>query len=80
MPKEVIYDANSQFHKLEIAWSPERGLGSVGVGVGMAITDDDASGDIVCWNDWWCNLDRNGINRMIRALRKARDQQFGADA
>lgn len=25
-------------------------------------------------------LDRNGINRLIRSLRKARDQAFGADA
>lgn len=26
------------------------------------------------------DLDRHGINRLIRALRKARDQSFGADA
>lgn len=26
------------------------------------------------------NLDRDGINRFIRLLRKARDQAFGADA
>lgn len=26
------------------------------------------------------HLDRDGINRLIRALRKARDQAFGADA
>ena len=28
----------------------------------------------------WCDLDRAGINRLIRTLRKARDQAYGADA
>ena len=28
----------------------------------------------------WTTLDRAGINRLIRALRRARDQAFGADA
>lgn len=29
---------------------------------------------------WFVQLDRDGINRLIRTLRKARDQAFGADA
>lgn len=29
---------------------------------------------------WVVQLDREGINRMIRALRKARDAAYGADA
>lgn len=29
---------------------------------------------------WFVQLDRAGINRLIRELRKARDQAFGADA
>jgi hypothetical protein len=29
---------------------------------------------------WCCQLDRDGINRLIRTLRKARDAAFGADA
>lgn len=28
----------------------------------------------------YLSLDRNGVNRLIRSLRKARDQAFGADA
>jgi hypothetical protein len=28
----------------------------------------------------YVNLDREGLNRLIRALRKARDRAFGADA
>ena len=31
-------------------------------------------------NGLYVNLDRNGVNRLIRALRKARDRAFGADA
>lgn len=29
---------------------------------------------------YFAHLDREGINRLIRTLRKARDQAFGADA
>lgn len=28
----------------------------------------------------YMTLDRNGVNRLIRSLRRARDQAFGADA
>lgn len=28
----------------------------------------------------WASLDRHGVNRLIRTLRKARDSAFGADA
>ena len=31
-------------------------------------------------NGWFVNLDRDGINRLIRALRKARDAAYGSDA
>lgn len=29
---------------------------------------------------WYVTLDRDGINRLVRHLRRARDQAFGADA
>lgn len=29
---------------------------------------------------WYCHLDRAGVNRLIRTLRKARDAAYGADA
>jgi hypothetical protein len=28
----------------------------------------------------FCDLDRDGINKLIRSLRKARDQAYGSDA
>jgi hypothetical protein len=30
-------------------------------------------------NGWYVQLDRNEINRLIRVLRRARDQAFGHD-
>lgn len=32
------------------------------------------------FDGWHVTLDRDGLNRLIRALRKARDAAFGADA
>jgi hypothetical protein len=29
---------------------------------------------------WFVTLNRDGINRLIRALRRARDEALGADA
>jgi hypothetical protein len=29
---------------------------------------------------WWIDLDRAGINDLIKLLRKARDRAYGADA
>lgn len=31
------------------------------------------------WKDEWMTLDRHSINRLIRDLRKARDEAFGRD-
>lgn len=53
----------------------ERGLMSIGLGV--AKLEVSAHGE---HDPHYLELDRSGINRLIRALRKARDQAFGADA
>lgn len=31
-------------------------------------------------NGWFVSLNRHGINQLIRMLRRARDQAYGADA
>lgn len=41
-----------------------------------SVNDDDPDG----FEAQHVNLDRAGINRLIRTLRKARDQAYGADA
>lgn len=34
----------------------------------------------VQYDGLWADLDRQGVNRLVRILRKARDSAFGADA
>ena len=87
MPKEII---NSQYHnahdprdackalfcevRMELSWG--RGLPDVQI----ASTNPTAGGPHDSAYGWFAHLDREGVNRLIRALRKARDQAFGADA
>lgn len=37
-------------------------------------------GQLAAFTGLWGTLDREGCNRLIRVLRRARDQAFGADA
>lgn len=46
-------------------------------------SDDGKTGEQVkhaTMDGYFVHLDRKGINRMIQALRRARDQAYGADA
>lgn len=52
--------------KPEDMFNPERAIGE---------TDED---DRV-WESQWLDLDRHGINELIRKLRRARDAAFGRD-
>lgn len=54
---------------VSVAWGRNRDA-TIGV-----IKDNEVTG-AQCWVD----LDRDGINRLIRSLRKARDQAYGQDA
>lgn len=87
MPKEYIDDAwmghdddkvatGSQF-RVKVGWSREQGDIQIATvapeGVQLESEHPESNG-------WFVNLDRSGINRLIRTLRKARDQAFGADA
>ena len=73
MPKEVIYPSVPErpdrlSPRAEVGWQPK-------CWVQLRIRDhgDELGG--MC-----ADLDREQINRLIRTLRKARDQAFGADA
>jgi hypothetical protein len=59
---------------LHVGWTPN--LGSVQV---AALAGGDYANDLER-PGYYVDLDRDGINRMIRILRKARDAAFGADA
>lgn len=83
MPKEVIY---SKYHGsndspepvTEVRWTREHGY------VQVATTMPDGHPFPVDptpeGNGWFATLNRENINHLIRTLRKARDQAFGADA
>lgn len=54
-------------------------------GVGRALLDRiEASqsnpGDAPSYTGVWSTLDRQGVNKLIRVLRRARDAAYGADA
>lgn len=84
MPKEIVYD-QAAMYDAAVQWEQNR---YVQVGVvthdgatlasrltGEHIDAEEAAQFIGVWG----TLDREGCNRMIRALRRARDQAFGRD-
>jgi hypothetical protein len=47
---------------------------------GRLVKDDEGGPETIHYTDgFYVGLDRRGINKMIRALRRARDQAFGRD-
>ena len=82
MPKEYINNryfgqdvdgAPIDESAVKVGWSREAEHVEVAV-----IRDYGLGGDGS--GDWHAQMDRAGLNRLIRALRKARDAAFGADA
>ena len=75
MPKETFYpvdpDHDGPDERLEIAWHREV---YDTVWATMCITREDGVVVPVA-----IQLDRSGVNRLIKTLKKARDQTFGAD-
>lgn len=45
----------------------------------QTINQPPGAGDEQLFLGWFATLDRDGCNRMIRALRRARDSAFGKD-
>lgn len=76
MPKEIINCYRDEMTvQVELGWAKENGevqIATTNFGI-EAGPGDPARG-------WYVTLDRHGINRLIRSLRKARDQSFGVDA
>lgn len=79
MPKERVYGVKSDdpttSHDMFVGWEKlsqdDDGLGAVTVCL------VEQTGDMPREVTY---LDRSGINRLIRVLRRARDSAFGADA
>lgn len=74
MPKTNIDDETQPGWRAEVGWSPHAvQVATVNTRTTMRLEDEPFDG-------WHITLDRDGCNRMIRALRKARDAAYGADA
>lgn len=88
MPKENVNDLVTPGFRAEVGW----GTSHVQVGTtnaaspfrfpppaltegGLSMDDEGEP-----FEGWFVTLDRDGCNRMIRALRTARDKAYGADA
>jgi hypothetical protein len=83
MPREVIHDNthlpgsdNSTPMAVEVAWGRDSGYVSVG---SVNLENMDGDKRFTPEYGWFTNLDRTYVNQLIRVLRRARDQAFGAD-
>lgn len=86
MPKEYIEDrwtghdnddvAAGSSSKVKVGWSKEAGHVEVATVAPDAMTLQPTPEG----NGWFVQLDRAGINRLIRTLRRARDDAYGSDA
>lgn len=92
MPKELVYGPNPTEDVIEhvaVGWARDGGvqLGfTAGPSVRITTMETDnviVDGRVVTdveHDSLWLDLDRQGINHLIRSLRKARDAAYGADA
>lgn len=87
MPKEVIVAHGPRFYDdegrevaqmtqplVQVSWNREAGYVQIATGTRDPVTFDSNTD---AW--WFVDLDRQMINQLIRALRRARDQAFGRD-
>ncbi len=81
MPKENINDLVSGGFRVEVSWSPGAyvQVASVNPDSDLTLPGDAPGSPEQPFTGWWVTLDREGINRLIRSLRKARDAAFGRD-
>lgn len=84
MPKEIIVGEVIYWDDKALAdGDGEERLINVGWGTGHIVqiaTSSRASITHDTLHDgFWVNIDRDGINELIRALRKARDRTYGRD-
>lgn len=84
MPKENVNCSVIDGFRVEVGWRP-------GHEVQVATTNANSpyrmetgpssdSTEEGPFDGWHCTLDRDGINKLIKDLRRARDQAYGADA
>lgn len=80
MPKELIYDAVTDGFRAQVGWGGIAGDDAGYVQLSTVNENSTLQLDDAPFDGWYVHIDRAGINRLIRALRRARDSAFGADA
>lgn len=82
MPKVNVYPpgpADDLTRRVEVGW---RSSGDVQIAVTVLQNPSNLTMDgpnEPTWDGQWVDLDRRGINDLIRALREARDKAYGRD-
>lgn len=72
MPKETIVNWPESNLGVEVCWGRDRQCQ-------VAAVNYDKP-DFSVGRGWYVELDRDALNRLIRVLRRARDQAYGEDA
>jgi len=90
MPKEVIYGKSFPYSEkdpagsiTEVRWSRDSEFVQIATRC-INISDETVYKDpnkptLTAADGWFVDLDRNAINKLIKDLRKARDQAYGKD-
>lgn len=85
MPKENIDDLVTKGFRVEVSWMANHQpdgwvqLATVNQRSTLTLPGDNPGDPDQPFDGWRVTLDRDGINRAIRSLRKARDAAFGRD-
>lgn len=82
MPKEIINDARQgtkhdsfTTHFAKVGWDRELGLVDI-----ATLEGGDVDEPTRARKGYFVQLDRDGVNQLIRTLRRARDAAYGSDA
>lgn len=81
MPRESVYGTDDSGHAVKVGWERDKHV-QVGVGgpVDFIFTTplpEGVTADV--HNGLWVTMTRQGINDLIRHLRRARDAAYGRD-
>lgn len=82
MPKINVNDEVVDGFRVEIGWAHDKyvQVATTNQHSKLRLEEGDTPDNSEPFYGWHVTLNRQGINRAIRALREARDAAFGADA
>lgn len=84
MPKEIVYD-EATMYDLVVGWSTDGQYVQIGIQThtGKPIVELLGAGEdrmtLAEFTGLWGTFDRDGLNRIIRAIKHARDKAYGKD-